>query len=59
MTHVGNVTTIVVSSACLVIWIGVTAYYGSWDSKNTNWDIMSVHPALFWRDWGFECWTGC
>lgn len=41
MTNVGNLTTIVVSSACLAIWIGVTAWYGTWDSKNTNWDLMS------------------
>jgi hypothetical protein len=40
MTKTGNVTTIIVTFACLVIWVVVTAYYGSWDTEKTNWDLM-------------------
>jgi hypothetical protein len=41
MTKTGNITTVVVSLVCLVLWIAVTAYYASWDTKETNWDLMS------------------
>ncbi|KAH6509891.1 hypothetical protein HBI56_129380 [Parastagonospora nodorum] len=41
MTNTGNVTTIVISSICLIVWIIVTAYYGSWDTNKTNWDLLS------------------
>lgn len=37
----GNITTVIVSSVCLVLWIAVTAYYASWDTKETNWDLLS------------------
>jgi len=40
MTKIGNVTTIVVSSICLIVWVIVTAYYGSWDTNKTNWDLL-------------------
>ncbi|KAH8723552.1 hypothetical protein GQ44DRAFT_656429 [Phaeosphaeriaceae sp. PMI808] len=40
-TKTGNVTTIVVSSICLLVWVAVTAYYGSWDTKETSWDLLS------------------
>ncbi|KAH7355929.1 hypothetical protein BKA66DRAFT_429211 [Pyrenochaeta sp. MPI-SDFR-AT-0127] len=41
MTTTGNITTIVISSVCLVVWIAVTAYYETWDSSETNWDLLS------------------
>ncbi|KAF2024001.1 hypothetical protein EK21DRAFT_118199 [Setomelanomma holmii] len=41
MTKTGNVTTMIVSAVCLVVWVVVTAYYGSWDTKKTNWDLLS------------------
>jgi uncharacterized membrane protein len=41
MTKTGNVTTVVVSVVGLVLWIAVTAYYASWDTKQTGWDLMS------------------
>jgi len=41
MTKTGNITTMVVSSICLALWIAVAAYYASWDTKETNWDLMS------------------
>jgi hypothetical protein len=40
MTKVGNISTIVVSSICLVLWVAVTAYYASWDTTETNWDLL-------------------
>lgn len=40
MTKVGNISTIVVSSVCLALWIAVTAYYGTWDTSETNWDLL-------------------
>ncbi|KAL6705247.1 hypothetical protein ACN47E_007207 [Coniothyrium glycines] len=59
MTKTGNITTMVVSSVCLVLWIVVTAYYHSWDSKKTNWDLMSwscTHqdPSFDYRDIDFS-----
>jgi hypothetical protein len=41
MTKTGNVTTVVVSIVGLVLWIAVTAYYASWDTRETGWDLMS------------------
>jgi hypothetical protein len=41
MTKTGNLTTVVVSVVGLVLWIAVTAYYASWDTKQTGWDLMS------------------
>ncbi|OAL01794.1 hypothetical protein IQ06DRAFT_272680 [Phaeosphaeriaceae sp. SRC1lsM3a] len=41
MTKTGNITTIIISVICLVVWIAVTAYYGSWDTQKTNWDLLS------------------
>ncbi|CAO2648669.1 Nn.00g079360.m01.CDS01 [Neocucurbitaria sp. VM-36] len=41
MTKTGNITTAVISSICLVIGIAVTVYYGTWDSRETNWDLLS------------------
>ncbi|KAJ4319291.1 hypothetical protein N0V94_003983 [Neodidymelliopsis sp. IMI 364377] len=40
MTKVGNVSTVVISVICLGLWIGVTAYYGSWDTKEAHWDLL-------------------
>lgn len=40
MTKTGNITTIIISVVCLVLWIAVTAYYGSWDTQKTNWDLL-------------------
>jgi hypothetical protein len=41
MTNTGNNATIFISSFCLTLWIITTAYYASWDTKETNWDLMS------------------
>ncbi|KAF2128744.1 hypothetical protein P153DRAFT_367100 [Dothidotthia symphoricarpi CBS 119687] len=41
MTQTGNVATVVISSVCLVVWVVVTAYYGTWDTSETNWDLLS------------------
>jgi hypothetical protein len=40
MTKTGNLTTTIVSGICLVVWVVVAAYYGSWDTKRTNWDLL-------------------
>lgn len=40
MTKIGNISTIVVSSICLIIWVAVTAYYGTWDTSESNWDLL-------------------
>ena len=40
MTKIGNISTIVVSSVCLALWIAVTVYYGTWDTSETNWDLL-------------------
>lgn len=40
MTKTGNITTVIISAMCLVLWVIVTAYYGSWDTKDTNWDLL-------------------
>lgn len=42
MTKIGNISTIVVSSVCLALWITVTVYYGTWDTSETNWDLLQV-----------------
>lgn len=41
MTKTGNAMTIIVSITGLALWIAVAAYYASWDTKETNWDLMS------------------
>jgi hypothetical protein len=46
MTKTGNITTVVVSSICLVLWVSVTAYYESWDTKKTGWDLLYVNFLL-------------
>jgi hypothetical protein len=40
MTKIGNISTIVVSSICLALWIAVTVYFGTWDTSETNWDLL-------------------
>jgi hypothetical protein len=40
MTKVGNISTMAVSAICLVLWVAVTAYYGTWDTSETNWDLL-------------------
>jgi hypothetical protein len=40
ITKTGNVTTIAISSICLVVWVAVTAFYESWDTTKTNWDLL-------------------
>lgn len=35
-----NISTMVVSALCLVLWVAVTAYYGTWDTSETNWDLL-------------------
>lgn len=41
MTKTGNIATIFISAVCLALWIATTAYYASWDTKETHWDLMS------------------
>ncbi|OAL44853.1 hypothetical protein IQ07DRAFT_684690 [Pyrenochaeta sp. DS3sAY3a] len=41
LTTTGNVATVVTSVICLALWIAVTVYYETWDTKETNWDLMS------------------
>ncbi|KAJ4983354.1 hypothetical protein SVAN01_11139 [Stagonosporopsis vannaccii] len=41
MTKVGNISTIVVSSLSLALWIAVTAWYGTWDTSETHYDLLS------------------
>ncbi|KAJ4293994.1 hypothetical protein N0V90_007683 [Kalmusia sp. IMI 367209] len=41
MTKTGNIATIFISIVCLALWAAVTAYYASWDTKETHWDLMS------------------
>jgi len=41
MTKVGNVATVVVSTVSLAIWVGITVYYGIWDTKETKFDLLS------------------
>ncbi|KAF2686335.1 hypothetical protein K458DRAFT_299167 [Lentithecium fluviatile CBS 122367] len=41
MTRTGNITTVLISTTCLALWIAVTVYYASWDTKETNWDLLS------------------
>jgi hypothetical protein len=41
MTNTGNNATIFISSFCLSLWVTTTAYYASWDTKETHWDLMS------------------
>jgi hypothetical protein len=40
MTKVGNISTMVVSAICLALWVAVTAYYGTWDTSETSWDLL-------------------
>lgn len=40
MTKVGNTTTMVISAMCLALWVAVTAYYGTWDTSETSWDLL-------------------
>ncbi|KAH6642510.1 hypothetical protein C7974DRAFT_103476 [Boeremia exigua] len=57
MTKVGNISTIVVSSICLVLWVAVTAYYGTWDTSETNWDLLSwtcTHRNYEYQDIDFS-----
>ena len=46
MTKVGNISTMVVSAICLALWVAVTAYYGTWDTSETNWDLLLVECCL-------------
>ncbi|KAF3034916.1 hypothetical protein E8E12_005984 [Didymella heteroderae] len=41
MTKVGNISTMVASAICLALWVAVTAYYGTWDTSETSWDLLS------------------
>ena len=41
MTKTGNIATIFISFICLILWVATTAYYASFDTKKTNWDLMS------------------
>lgn len=41
MTKTGNISTVIISFICLALWFAVTAYYASWDTKDTNWDLLS------------------
>ncbi|KAF2448106.1 hypothetical protein P171DRAFT_428229 [Karstenula rhodostoma CBS 690.94] len=41
MTKTGNIATITISAVCLALWIATTAYYASWDTEETHWDLMS------------------
>ncbi|KAF1968470.1 hypothetical protein BU23DRAFT_480106 [Bimuria novae-zelandiae CBS 107.79] len=41
MTKTGNIATIIISTVCLALWVATTAYYASWDTKETHWDLMS------------------
>jgi hypothetical protein len=40
LTKVGNISTMVVSAICLALWVAVTAYYGTWDTSETSWDLL-------------------
>jgi len=40
MTKVGNISTIVVSSVSLTLWVIVTVWYGTWDTSETNYDLL-------------------
>ncbi|KAF9701301.1 hypothetical protein EKO04_000120 [Ascochyta lentis] len=56
MTKVGNISTIVVSLICLMLWVGVTGYYGTWDKSETNWDLLSwtcTHRDYEYKDVDF------
>ncbi|KAH7135143.1 hypothetical protein B0J11DRAFT_547171 [Dendryphion nanum] len=41
MTKTGNFWTGIISFICLVFWVVVTALYGTWDTKETNFDLLS------------------
>ncbi|KAF2265881.1 hypothetical protein CC78DRAFT_542850 [Lojkania enalia] len=41
MTKAGNIMTMIVSSIGLALWVAVTVYYGTWDTKETNRDLLS------------------
>lgn len=47
MTRTGNTTTLLISTICLALWTTVTVYYASWDTKETNWDLLSVRIYTF------------
>lgn len=32
--------TIAVSSLCLILWVAITAYYGTWNTPGANWDLL-------------------
>lgn len=51
MTKTGNIVTVIVSSICLVLWVSVTAWYESWDTSETNWDLLYAvhHPNRYCR----------
>ncbi|KAF1926621.1 uncharacterized protein M421DRAFT_211971 [Didymella exigua CBS 183.55] len=51
-TKVSNISTMVMSSICLALWIAVTSYYGTWDSSETSWDLLSWTCAN--RDYGHK-----
>lgn len=42
MMKVSNISTMMVSAICLVLWLAVTVYYGTWDTSETSWDLLSV-----------------
>lgn len=41
MTKAGNIFTVIISTISLTLWIAVTGYYAAWDTKKTNFDLLS------------------